>query len=407
MGKRGSSFRGGAHLLVVLGLLALPLDGGSAQGDLEVTAGAVRVDLTGRVQTQLATTSCSEFPFDPGSPCTEQAPGPDLFMRRVRFAATVTIAELERGGDTVPFIVGKVEPDFADVDAVVLRDAYGRLNFSDAVRVQIGQFKRPFDGFNLVSSSRLLTVERDLDVAGVPGIRAASLGEFADRFNLGSYDIGGMVFGEVLGGRIGYSIGVFNGEPSEVNNDRNAAKQFIGRLRYGTRVAGLPLSVEAATAVTDLPFEGAEDQPGRPRSGEFYRDHEVFVELGDYEPGPHVQAGVIFGDNPLQGRDGEEPALGGESDPDFAPMRAWQIVGAYRWAVPGTPFVEGLEPAVRVTRAEPNGEIEGDEVWGFTPGVNLYFHGRNKLQLNWDLVRFGGDRFDGVDSFKAQFQVYF
>lgn len=378
-----------------------------AQSDLEVTADAVTVDLTGRVQTQASTSSCSDFPVEADSPCAEQPPGLDIFMRRVRFAATVTILQLQKDDETIPFLVGKVEPDFGDVDDVVLRDAYGRLTFSDHVKVQIGQFKRPFDGFNLVSSSRLLTVERDLDIPGVPGLRAASLGEFTSRFNLGSYDIGAMLFGAAGDGRIEYRVGAFNGEPSGVNNDRNADKQFAGRLRYNLEVGDVPLSVAAAAAFTDLPFQGADDQPGRPRSGKFYQNYEFFAELGRYEPGPHVQAGVVFGDNPLENEFGADPVLAEDEDANFASMVAWQVIGAYRFPVTATPFVESLEPAFRVTRAEPNTDLEDDEVWGITPGVNIYFYGRNKLQLNWDLATFAGDRFDSVNSFKTQFQVYF
>lgn len=369
-----------------------------ARGGVEVTASAVEVDLSGRVQFQTATSSCSDFPFEAGSPCAEQAPGVDAFMRRVRLSAVVTIND---------FLTAKVEPDFGDVNDVVLRDAYGRLTFSDHARVQIGQFKRPFDGFNLVSSSQLLTVERDLDVPGVPGLAAASLDEFSTRFNLASYDIGAMFFGAAGEGRIEYAVGAFNGEPSGVNNDRNAEKQFVGRLTYNLEVGRLPLSVAAAAAVTDLPFRAADDQSGSPRSGEYYTDFEIWAELGDYEPDPHVQAGLIFGDNPLQTEAGApaDPAMPGGDD--FATMRSWQVIGAWRFPVPSTRYVAAVEPAFRVTRAEPNTDLDDDEVWGFTPGVNVYFHGRNKLQLGWDFVEFAAGGRESVNSFKSQFQVYF
>lgn len=394
-----------AVVLVAAGASAAAAQDGEPA--LSVSADAVHIEFTGRVQTQAATSSCSEFPFDDDSPCVDQAPGLDVFLRRVRLAAELVLLEVERDGESVPFLSAKVEPDFGEVDGVELRHAFGRLDFGEHVAVQVGQFKRPFDGFNLVSSSKLLTIERDLDVPGVPGLRAASLDEFATRFNLGSYDIGAMVSGAVAGGRLAYSAGVFNGEPSATNNDRNAEKQFVGRLRYDTEAAGLPLSVAAAGAATDLPFRDTGDQEGRPRSGAHYHDWEVFAELGGDAPGPQVQAGLLFGDNPLEDELGRPPEPAAEGGADFATMTAWQAVGAYRFTVPGTPYLEAVEPAFRVTRAEPNTDVDGDETWGFTPGVNVYFHRRNKLQLNLDVVSFTGDRFDTVSSFKTQFQVYF
>ena len=367
--------------------------------EVTLDASAVEVDLSGRVQLQAATSSCSSYPFEEGSPCTEQVPSLDLFTRRVRFSATVQIND---------FLSAKVEPDYGAVDGVTLRDAYGRLTFSDHAKVQVGQFKRPFDGFNLVSSSQLLTVERDVDVPGVPGLTAASLGEFTSAFRLGSYDIGAMLLGSAADGRLAYRAGVFNGEGSSASDDTNGGKQLVGRLTWRAVSGDLPLSISAAAAWTDRPVRSPDDQPGTRLGSDHYGDFELFAELGDYEPGPHVQAGLIFGDNPLQASDGTE--TGDAPLPtglDYAGMHAWQAVGAWRFALPGTAHLEAVEPAFRITRAEPNTDLEDDEVWAFTPGLNLYFFGRNKLQLNWDVATFAADGTDAVSSFKSQFQVYF
>lgn len=385
---------------VLAGLLVLAAAGTAHAQEVVLDAGATEVDLSGRVQLQAATSSCSDFPFEQDSPCTDQVPGLDMFTRRVRVSASVTIND---------FISAKVEPDYAEVSGVTLRDAYGRLTFGDGAKVQVGQFKRPFDGFNLVSSSQLLTVERDIDIPGVPGMRAASLGEFASGFDLASYDIGAMVFGTLADGRLDYHVGVFNGEPSSAGEDRNGGKQVVGRLTYRLSAGDLPLSVSAAGARSDRPFEGADDQPGVQASSKSYRDFELFAELGGYEPGPHLQAGVIFGDNPTEAPDGS-PAIDPGRTPrvrDFASMYAWQVIGAYRFGTEGADRLEAVEPVFRVTRAEPNTDRDGDRVWAFTPGLNVYFFGRNKLQLNWDFATFDGDSFASVNSFKSQLQVYF
>jgi len=251
-------------------------------------------------------------------------------------------------------------------------------------------------------------VERDIDIPGVPGLRAASLAEFSTGFALGLYDLGAMFFGATEDDRLQYWAGLFNGERvGETGGDDNGGKQFVGRLKYNLIVGELPLAVAAAGMTTALPFEGEDDQEGFQGSSKYYSDFEIYAELGGSQPGPHVQAGVIFGDNPTENRAGEVPALTQGTDPDFATMRAWQVIGAYRQPLPEVEFIEAVEPAFRVTRAEPNSDVEDDEAWGLTPGLNVYFYGRNKLQLNVDVASFSGDQFDRVSSFKSQFQVYF
>lgn len=367
--------------------------------EVTLDARAVEVDLSGRVQVQAATSSCSSFPFGEGSACTEQAPSVDLFTRRVRLSTTVRIND---------FLSAKVEPDFGGLDGVSLRDAYGRLTFSDHARVQIGQFKRPFDGFNLISSTRLLTVERDVDIPGVPGLAAASLDEFVSAFDLGSYDVGAMLSGATDGGRLAYRAGLFDGEDGSSGDDADGGVQLVGRLTYRLATGELPLSVSAAAAWSDRAVREPDDQPGTRLGSDHYGDFELFAELGAYEPGPHVQAGLIFGDNPRQTPDGA--ATGSDPLPasrGYAGMYAWQAVGAWRFALPGAEHLEAVEPAFRVTRAEPKTDVAGDGVWGFTPGLNVYFFGRNKLQINWDVATFAGDGTDAASSFKSQFQVHF
>jgi hypothetical protein len=39
----------------------------------------------------------------------------------------------------------------------------------------------------------------------------------------------------------------------------------------------------------------------------------------------------------------------------------------------------------RVSWGDPDGAVEGDEGVLLTPGFNVYFAGRNRLMLNWDV----------------------
>lgn len=399
---RRRSDTGAAILVGAVGLLAAGTGTLQAQDTtgLAITSDAMEIDLSGRVQTQVATSSCSDFPFEAGSPCSEQAPAVDMFLRRARFTLGIQISDL---------VDAEIQPDFSGVDQVDLKDAWGRLSFSPSLRVMMGHHKRPFDGFQLTSSTRILTIERDLDVPGVPGLAAPSLDELTTRFRLSDRDVGVTAHGAPPGTGLQYWVGVFNGQGPEDNGDLNTDKQLVGRVQYTFRPGGsLPVSLAVAGASTDLPVEGQEDQPGVRASGERYANLELWAELGAFAPGPHVQAGMILGDNPLQTPAGDpvstDPVAG---DRELASSRAWQVIGAYRLAVPGSEILAAVEPVFRVTAAEPNTDVDDDEAWGVTPGVQIFFGGRNKLALNWDLVFFSDDQAESVSSFKTQFQVHF
>src|SRR5690606_7005118 len=55
--------------------------------------------------------------------------------------------------------------------------------------------------------------------------------------------------------------------------------------------------------------------------------------------------------------------------------------------------VEGVEGAARVSWGDPNDSVEGDAGVLLTPGVSIYFSGRNRLSLNWDVFVPQSDRF--------------
>jgi hypothetical protein len=374
-------------------------DGGPGSAPA-VSTGALGIEIGGRVQLQAVTSPCSDVPFDDDSPCVEQAPAADMLVRRARLSFDIEVNEL---------IDAKIQPGFAGLDRVELKDAWGRLTFDPAFRLKLGHFKRPFDGFQLTSSTQILTIERDLDVPGVPGLGAPSLDELTTRFRLSDRDVGVMAEGAPDGTGFGYRVGVFNGRGSTDERDLNSAKQVVGRARYTVEVAdGLPLTVAAAAASTDLPVTGPDDREGVRASARRHGNYELWAELGDFTPGPHVQAGVVLGDNPLQAEDGSDlPPEAGPGAPAFADAAAWQVVGSYRFGVEDGGPVAAVEPVFRVTRADPNSGLDGDAVSGFTPGVQIFFGGRNKIALNLDVVDFEADDRAAAHSFKAQFQAHF
>lgn len=379
----------------VLGLAATR----SLQGQVQLTSDATTIDISGRFQTQLATSSCSSFVpgEDAASPCGSDVPGLDMFVRRARLKIDVTFNE---------WISGRFQPDFGEVDGVELKDAYGLLNLQPGAdnpqaQIRIGHFKRPFDGFGMTSSTQILTIERDLDVAGVSGTRALSYDELTTRNRLSDRDIGVMVDGGDPDERFHYWVGMFNGNQPSDNGDLNTEKQLIGRAKVNLEAGSHPLAISAGVAVTDLPFTRADETLDSRYFGAF----ELFAELGGFSGGPHVQAGVVFGKNALQNEAGTVPDL--EAEDPLASMLTWQAIGAWKIDLGDQYFFDSIEPLFRITMADPNRDVGDDTVWGFTPGVEIFFGGRNKLAFNWDFVAFGDENLDGANSFKAQYQFHF
>lgn len=382
-----------------LAAAALFAAAGSLQGQVQLTSDATRIDIAGRLQTQLATSSCSSFVpgEDATSPCASDVPGLDLFIRRARLEIDITFNE---------WISGRIQPDFGEVDGVELKDAYGLLNLQPGAdnphaQIRIGHFKRPFDGFQMTSSTQILTIERDLDIAGISGTRGLSYDELTTRNRLSDRDIGVMVDGGDPGDRFHYWLGVFNGTQPSDNGSPDTKKQLIGRAQVNLAAGPHPLEISAAVAFTEAPFTRSDET----LDARYFGNVEIFAELGGFSGGPHVQAGVVLGKNALQNELGAAPDLEG-GDP-LAGMMTWQAIGAWKIEVGDQYFFEAIEPLFRITMADPNRDVSDDTVWGFTPGVEVFFGGRNKIALNWDFVAFGDETLDGANSFKAQYQFHF
>jgi len=380
-------FRGKAATVAVLLALLLP---GVANAQ-EFTTGAIKLKFGGRVHVQAGTSSCDEFPVPADSRCAEQVATTDLFLRRVRLTVEGEIT------DRIDF---KIEPDYNKVDQLGLKDAWGRFKFSDMAKLKMGHFKRPFDGFELTSSTQILTVERAMVVRGLENFVAPSLGAATVFFNLGDRDIGVELSGATENGLFSYWVGAFTGDSDLKFQDSNAEKQFVGRAQLAFEPGGIPLAIAVAAAATDEGFETLE----RGLQSEYYYDYELFAELGDFGGGPHVQAGLVFGDNPTQNAGGSPIDLAGGDA--FATFVTWQAIGSWKIAT-GILGLEAIEPLFRVTWGDPNTDVDDDAGWGFTPGVQFFFYKRNKLALNWDIATWEEDGVRSENSFKAQVQFHF
>jgi len=128
-----------------------------------------------------------------------------FFLRRVRPITGVTLF-----GD---FDV-RLMPEFGQGGAGI-QDAYLNADLASHLEVQAGKFKVPV-GLELLQSSTNLTFIPRASVAGaVPG-----------------RDVGIMLHGTVLEGRLDYQLGVFNGTPDGQSRDGDAGdgKDVAGRL---------------------------------------------------------------------------------------------------------------------------------------------------------------------------------
>ena len=313
------------------------------------------LSFTGRVHAQFATSSADE------------ALSSEFLLRRARVTALIKVSDL---------VSGKIQPDFSG-GSVSLRDANVELAFSPYLNVTMGQFKRPFDVFELESSTRSLVVERAGcirgagDCAGVDGI--CTLSRLTEKLQYSDRDVGAMIDGQLGRAPVSYAVSITNGEGAN-KTDVNSGKSVTARIEYSILD---DLEVAANVGVHD--YENALDTS---------RSHAIAwgvdVDWGSYGPGLHVQAGIIGGQN--------WKALELEGKPTtFATA---QGIASYRFGIEGDPNVKGVEPLLRVSWADPNTDIDADRDVLVTTGVMLHFIGRNKIAANlemWDPAQGTGE----------------
>ncbi len=378
--------------LAVLAVTLALAEPAQAQDSSEVTfkTGAMELKFNGRVQVQAGTSSCNEFPIPDDSACEGQVPATDLFLRRARLTVTAKI------NDQIDF---RIQPDFNKIDKVGLKDAWGRFTFSKAFRLKAGHFKRPFDGFVLISSTQTLTVERELAIRGLDKILAPNVTSFTTAFDLSDRDVGVELNGSTNNGLFTYWVGGFTGNSDLKFQDSNNSKQFVGRGQLKFGAGPKDLKIAAAAAATDASYTSVAEG----MKSKYYYNYELFADWGDFSDGPHAQLGFVFGDNPLQNVAGADIDL--EAGEVFAKIASWQAIISWRFAVGSGDMA--LEPVLRVGWADVNTDLNDDEVWGFTPGMQIFFYGRNKLALNYDIGNPTTDVYRSESSFKARLQFYF
>jgi hypothetical protein len=344
---------------------------------------AVTVSLNGRMQFQWNSTSVDTV--EAGTPTTP-IPSSTFETRRVRLEANVTVEE---------WIRGMVEADFA-LGRLVLKQVWMSLQVDPALVVRAGQFKKPFSLIELRSSTQNAVIERGVRIRNLeqalavadptqprfrnlvlPGEEYALLAAQ----NYMSYDMGVELSGAY--GALGWAAGVFNGTGADAR-DENNAKQLAARVTVAPQV-GKPLRLGAGVSHSEMNFPAA-NSPGRSAGNAV----ELDAELGGFRNGLWVLA----------------EATGGRNLATDGTFRGAQGVVSYFLGT-GTGRIEGVEPVARVSWGDPDDDIDDDAGLLVTPGINLYFFGRNRLMFNWDIYMAQNDAIDTHYAGRAQINLHF
>lgn len=354
-----SVFGRAAAVYGVVTLLSAP----DAPAQVENSARAAEITMTGRVHTQLASTSVD------GEPSSE------FFVRRARLTANVKIND---------FVSGKIQPDYGEGE-ISLKDAYLRLAFAPEIRATIGQFKRPFDLFELTSSTQILVVER---AGGVPGVDTCSgpggvcsLSRFTEKLGYSDRDIGVMIDGRAAG-RLRYMAAVTNGTGAN-SDDENGTRSFSGRV-----------GVELANDIALAGNVGVHDYVNPTLGDEYAVAMGGDLEIGNYSEGVHFQAGVVAGDNWKK--------LVNDAPTTFL---TFQGILTYKLPLNENRYLSAIEPVGRVSWGDPDTDTARDHGILLTPGVVFHFAGRNKIGANLDIWSPAGD--DTEWSLKVQSYLHF
>lgn len=334
----------------------------AAQTEIEILPRAATVTLGGRLHVQAQ-----------GS--TVEGSVADLFIRRARLRLDVRISD---------FLDGRLNPEFSGGTAT-LQDAWVRMRFAPSFRVSLGQFKRAFSLFELASSTDLPVIERDGRIAGLdscPGVGGTcSFSRLTQKLGFDGRDQGVRVDG-ALGEGLSYLVTATNGEGVNVG-DANDGKSVAGRLQ----VTAGPFGIGAFASLKDYPVSGDGPEP----EGEYAWAGGADLEYGTWRDGLHVMGAVSMGQNWRAGEDSE--------------FRTVQLLASY-YVPTGDPTYGGVEPLLRAAWSEPDTEVADNAGFLLTPGLMVYFTGKNGVSANLDAWIPTGDG-DTELSFKLQSFLYF
>ena len=120
-------------------------------------------------------------------------------------------------GKIARVVTWRIMPDFAEGKAV-LYDAWVDVRATDALRLRVGKAKAPFGLERLVNETATTLGERAYPTALSP-----------------NRDLGVELHGDLFGGVLSYSVGVYNGVPDNAlsDGDQDDSKEVVARLEVG------------------------------------------------------------------------------------------------------------------------------------------------------------------------------
>jgi hypothetical protein len=356
---------------VTIGLVALVAAGfgATSAGAVEIESKAEKITITGRVQTMWYTSSI------------QGDPGNEFLVRRARVAMKMKIND---------WIGGIVEPDFAAGSGNVdLKDCYVKMSPNENIDIIMGQTKRRFDLFELTSSTQILVIERD---GRIGRRKKPSLSTFTEGAGYSDRDVGLFVMAHDGKERFNFEGAVTNGAGAN-EKPTIGAKAFQGRMSMKP-VAKTDFMFNVGVSVKPQQTVDATNDTSTAYNAAF----EGSIEYGNFNKGPHVQAGLVIGDN---------PATYSATTDDFKSATAFQAIGSYKMPLQNNHWFESVEPLIRIGYADPNTDVDDDGGILLTPGINLFVVNRTRLSANIDIFSPQASGADTEVSFKAASWLYF
>jgi hypothetical protein len=360
-----------------------------------------RFEISGRLQEQF-------YWFDNAAYAAEVGPASNFFTRRARIQANAQITERislviqpsYEGGRSleaettcdpidVPADGGSVTPacTTAGKSGFRLRDAYVDVRLSPvksrtSVTLRVGQEKRPFSRYELLSSNNLPTIERG---AG-KGLASTASNNLFEGAGYLSTDVGAAVLvGTSLGARtVALHAGVYNGQ-GESLSDVNAAKSYGARLVVGVAPR---LSLGASVFRHDYILGS-----GSAADSSAYNDAwEVDLQWGaPGRPGPFALAEYLRGER----LDSPETTMSGVS-----------VIGAWHLPVAGG-WIEGVEPALRFDLADQDVDASDDRATLFSAVMGVYFSSRAQFRVAYESQAYESDLLEPIRGVRSALTVNF
>ena len=299
-----------------------------------------------------------------------------FFTRRARIEAQARLSERV-------FVV--IEPSYEGgrVEGLQLKDAYVDVLLTEPrtdppLTLRIGQSKRPFGRYELLSSKNLPSIERG---AGM-GLVEAALNDLADAEHLVGRDIGVQLLARIRE-RVTVEAGVFNGEGESAPRDVNDSKTFA--VRVGVAPAGR-LSLGAGM----ISHEGLPDS----LSTTTVRHRGWGVDLGWGAPGA---AGLFL----------LSEFLTAESfDASPRRLRGGLVVAAYNIPIERN-ALHAIEPVVRFDLADPDAGASGDHSTLLSAGLGLYLTAKAQFRILYERQGFGDPTRDPISGARTALSVHF